>query len=213
MLSITQIPPESSRTLTMTAREYQSLPVTEQFKRSFSSGNRLGLLIGAAIGSFVPVASYILIHGEAALTSPWLLALVLGALLFSALSVFGWASAAFHSGLKAAGFCVLVEGTMVLSHTTWLLVIINVACCSCALQVGPEHDPSYPSVTPSIASTVTVNVQQNAITPAPRQSTGRPSQRKTDEERKAADARRSRKYRERKRLEGASRTSVTMEGM
>jgi len=203
MLSITQIPPVTEHALSLTAGEFEALTVTEQFKRSFSPGNRLGLLIGTAIGGFVPTASYVLVHGEAALKS-WLVVLVLGALIFSALSVYQWAHAAFQSGLKAAGFCILTEGTMVLSHTQWLalaalaiLILINVCSCSCALQIGQQADrdvmPVPSAATPSVTPSLVVNVAQQNVT-APRQRTSR-----TDAERKAADARRARQYRARKK--------------
>jgi len=207
VLSIIQIPQEPSRAA-ITASEYEGLSVVTQFKRSFSEGNRLGLLIGMCIGSFVPLASYVIVHYEV-ITSPWMWVLVFAALLFSATSVFNWAQAAFHSGIKGAGFCVLTEGVMVLSHTEWLalaalalLVIINVCSCSCALQVGKQADPD---ASMPVVPSVTVNVQQNNVTtPAsPRQSTGR-----TDEERKAADARRARQYRARRKRDAIASLSV-----
>jgi len=142
MLSIIQIPQESS--VTLTASQYESLCVVQQLKRSFSPGNRLGALIALCIGSFVPTASFEIVHFET-LSNRWMWILVAGALLFSATSVFGLAQAAFHSGVKGAGFCVLVEGVMVLSHCHWLsvaalalLITINVASASCALQVQPD---------------------------------------------------------------------------
>jgi len=208
MLSIIKVPPvPEHHALTLTRDEFAELSVVDQLRRAFSPGHRLGALIGTLVGSFVPLASYVLIHGEAALKS-WLVVLVLGSLIFSALSVYQWAAAAFQSGLKAAGFCVLVEGTMALSRTEWLgltalglLVIVNVISCAVALQVGPDgaSDAAVQSLgltSPSVTVNV-ANVQQNAITPAPRQSTGRQS--RTDAERKAADAKRAREYRERKK--------------
>lgn len=211
MLSIIQIPQDSSRDI-ITASQYEALTVVQQVERAFSPGHRLGALIGTLVGGFVPLASYILIHEEAALTSLWLLALVLGALLFSVLSVFGWAEVAFHSRLKAAGFCVLCEGTMVLSRTEWLalaalglLVFINVSSCACALQIGQEIERDAPNMTPSFtpAVNVTVNALQSNV-PPPEKPASRSQSRAAS---RSAAAERSRRYRQKKR---ASQT-VTME--
>ncbi len=217
MLSITTVPPVSEHhALSLTRDEFAVLSPVEQLRRAFGPGHRLGAVIGALIGGFVPVASYEIVHAEI-LANKWLWALVGGALLFSALSVFGWAEAAFHSGLKAAGFCVLAEGTMVLTRNQWLglsalglLVLINVCSCSCALQVRPDSIVTSDTGIQSLglhSPSVTVNVQalqQNAVTPAPRQHTRRPSRSKDDAERKAEAARRAREYRKRRRDAQAS---------
>jgi len=201
MLSIIQIPQESS--VTLTASQYESLCVVQQLKRSFSPGNRLGALIALCIGSFVPTASFEIVHFET-LSNRWMWILVAGALLFSATSVFGLAQAAFHSGVKGAGFCVLVEGVMVLSHCHWLsvaalalLITINVASASCALQVQPDSVTSDSGMQ-SLGRTqpnVTVNIAQQNITTPERT----PSRSKDGAERRAADAARARRYRQRKK--------------
>ena len=78
------------------------------------------LLAGCAAG-FLPVASYILAHIESR-SEPWLWALVLAALAYSAPTLASWAASWTHKGkaktalFKAWGFTVLLEGTMVLSH-------------------------------------------------------------------------------------------------
>jgi len=92
----------------------------------------------------VPVASYQLAHHEvvpgAALYAQPAAWMVLGALCFSALTVYGWAKMAFGSGVKALGFVVLLEGVLVASQTPWLalgalgyLVAVNGVATGCRL--------------------------------------------------------------------------------
>jgi hypothetical protein len=99
------------------------------------------------LGGFVPLASYVLAHGEVDRGQPLYLqvpvALVLGGLLFSARTVYQWAKAAFGDGAKAAGFVVLAEGILTLSHTHWLalaalayLVSINGVATGVRLALG-----------------------------------------------------------------------------
>jgi hypothetical protein len=210
-------PATEHQAVTLTRDEFESLAVVDQLKRAFSPGHRLGATIGVMIGGFVPVSCYELVHFEI-LNNPYLYALIGGALLFSGLSVYRWASSAFNSGWKGLGFVVLCEGTMVASHCRWLalaalalLVVINVASASCALQVRPEStvtsDTSITSLglsAPNVTPSVQVNVlQSNAVTPAPRQRTAQASQSKS----RNAAAERSRRYRERKHL-AASQTAT-----
>ena len=69
----------------------------------------------------MPVASYILAHIESH-SKPWLWVLVLAALAYSAPTFASWAASWTHKAhrltahLKAWGFTILLEGTMVLSH-------------------------------------------------------------------------------------------------
>ena len=158
MLSIIQTPQEThDLAVTLTRDEFESLAVVDQLKRAFSPGHRLGATIGVMIGGFVPVSCYELVHFEI-LDNPYLYALIGGALLFSGLSVYRWASSAFNSGWKGLGFVVLCEGAMIASQCRWLalsalaiLVLINVASASCALQVKADagtqtHDAGFQSL-------------------------------------------------------------------
>jgi hypothetical protein len=78
-------------------------------------------LLAACAAGFLPVASYILAHVESH-SQPWLWVLVLAALAYSAPTLASWAASWTHKGhgktalLKAWGFTILLEGTMVLSH-------------------------------------------------------------------------------------------------
>ncbi len=125
--------------------------VVKQVRMAFKGRNRLPTALGFLLGGFVPLAIYFVSHYEAcplsaltfATSGPW--ALVLGGLGYSAQTVFQWARMAFSSGWKSAAFCVLIEGTMVSSHTAWLsiaalcyLVAINGISTGCRLTVGAK---------------------------------------------------------------------------
>ena len=103
------------------------LGVVDQVRVACRARNRLAAVLGAALGGLVPLASYWLSHFELdrsvdlwAQLPAWL---VLGGLVYSATTVYGWAKLAFGSGVKAAGFCVLVEGVLLASRTPWLAVL------------------------------------------------------------------------------------------
>jgi hypothetical protein len=88
-------------------------------------------LVACLGASFLPVASYMLAHYEA-VDYPALWTLVTAALLFSAPSVATWAQRWTGSMVKAWGFSILLDGTLVFSHIQWLsltglgiLVVIN----------------------------------------------------------------------------------------
>lgn len=126
--------------------EAQSHPgVIRQIRTAFQAQNRLAALVGAVLGGTVPVASFQLAHHEVNRAVPlvgqvpaWL---VLGGLLFSAITVFGWTREAFGSPVKAAGFCLLIEGALLASQTPWLsflalgvLVGVNVVATATRLS-------------------------------------------------------------------------------
>ena len=100
----------------------RQLGVVAQVRRAFASGNRLAAVVGLLLGGFVPLAVYVVAHGESGTFKgherAWLL--VAGGLVYSALTVFEWARLAFTSVPKSVGFVVLVEGVMVTSTTHWL---------------------------------------------------------------------------------------------
>jgi hypothetical protein len=87
--------------------------------------------IAAIAAGFLPVASYVVAHIEAA-EKPYLYVLVVAALAYSAPTLSTWAQKWAHHWMKAWGFTVLLEGTMILSHIQALsltglgiLVLIN----------------------------------------------------------------------------------------
>lgn len=110
--------------------------VVQQVREALAPKARLATFLGFLLGGFVPLASFIVAHHEVDASLPLYAQigtyLVLGALFFSAKTVYDWGKLAFNSGFKAAGFVVLVEGVMVVSRTSWLgiaalayLVVIN----------------------------------------------------------------------------------------
>lgn len=119
--------------------------VVSQVRAAVQPKNRLATALGALLGGGVPVATYVLSHHEIttaplyAQLSVWL---VLGGLLFSALTVYGWGRMCFGSGAKALGFVVLLEGVLTCSSTAWLsvgalvyLVAINATATGVRLSV------------------------------------------------------------------------------
>lgn len=122
------------------------LGVVQQVRIALKGRNRLPTLIGFLLGGFVPIACFWLAHHEhAAFTAEGgrALGLVTGGLMYSAVTVFQWARQAFVSAFKSVGFCVLVEGVMITSHTAWLalaalgyLVVINGVATGVTLAIG-----------------------------------------------------------------------------
>jgi hypothetical protein len=107
-------------------RTRRELGVVGQVRAALKPRNRLATTLGALLGGGVPMASWQLAHHEVDATLPiyaqlpaWL---VVGGLLFSALTVCQWAREAFGSPWKALGFTVLLEGILTFAHTPWLSV-------------------------------------------------------------------------------------------
>lgn len=98
--------------------------IVAQTRAALRPGSRLATLLGATLGSFVPVATWVLAHREINPALPlWKQfgsLLVAGGLAYSATNVFSWGRLAFRSPVKAAGFVVLLEGVLVGSSTHWL---------------------------------------------------------------------------------------------
>lgn len=90
-------------------------PVRPAEVKSFPHRGRI--LIGVALGGFVPLASYTLVHVDGR-REVW--GLVAGGLLYSALTVYQWARRAFSYRAKAVGFVVLLEGVMTFTRVQWL---------------------------------------------------------------------------------------------
>lgn len=96
--------------------------------------------VGALLGGFVPLATYVTAHAAPLGLTPATL-LVLGGLLFSAKTVFQWGRAAFAGDpWKATGFVLLVEGVMIVAPQAWLgqaalgyLIAINAVATGCTL--------------------------------------------------------------------------------
>lgn len=133
--------------------ESNKLGVVDQVVLACKPKNRLATAMGFLLGGVVPVATYLEAHVDLdkgqPIYSQLAAYLVLGGLLFSAKTVFAWAKAAFADGYKAAGFVVLLEGVMVLSHVPALplilltfLVSINGVATGCLLSLGRAPKPA-----------------------------------------------------------------------
>lgn len=110
--------------------EEETMGVIDQIRIAMK--NPLAAFAGFILGGFVPVATFSISHLDKTLNEYVMWALVIGGLIYSALTVFGWAKSAFDNALKAVGFVVLIEGVMTLSGLPMLsyaalglLVVIN----------------------------------------------------------------------------------------
>lgn len=119
--------------------------VVDQVREALKPKNRLATFLGFLLGGLVPIASFVVAHGEIDHSRPMYTQLgtflVLGGLVYSAKTVFDWGRRAFNSGAKAMGFVVLLEGVMVAASTPWLgltalayLVAINGIATGCNLS-------------------------------------------------------------------------------
>lgn len=102
-----------------TASTTESFGVVKQVQIAFNRRNRLATALGFLMGGFVPSATYTVAHFEVA-TRPLMWLMVVGGLLFSAVTVYKWASLALNSNIKAVGFVILLEGVMTFAATPWL---------------------------------------------------------------------------------------------
>lgn len=145
-------------------------PIIAQIKAIRQKENWLAFIIGGTFGAFVPVAVFALnqhLHREMSLVQVVLaheiedmlvLLLIAAGAVFSAKSVYGWGLSLFAGDLwKAAGYCVLIEGVMVISPIDWLrmlamivLVAINVIATGANLMELPSSIPE-PTTTTSLA--------------------------------------------------------------
>ena len=122
----------------------------------FALGQRARALLGFAVGAFVPLASYTVVHTEVS-TRPLMWFLVAGGLLYSSTSVYSWAVQMFHWRLRALGFVVLLESTLTFCNIHWLglaglaiLMLLNALNAAVALQqskitevLATEDEPCY----------------------------------------------------------------------
>lgn len=158
LLHAVEAPADSKSSPRSPARARRPIPqaddlgVVSQVKRAFSPRHRLASVIGLLVGGFVPIAVYQVSHGELApLTrapASWVPWAITGAgLVYSAHTVYTWAQMALGKPLKAVGYVVLLEGTMVGSRSPWLsfvalgyLVAINAMGTACRLSLGRSAD-------------------------------------------------------------------------
>jgi len=119
--------------------------VVDSFKLAFRKKNRTAFLLGSILGGVVPCAAYEVAHFEVK-DNPYMWVIVVACLVYSAKSVFEWANVAFRNCVKAAGFCVILEGVLTFSHCTILayvvlaiLVSINAICAGTGLVLDQKN--------------------------------------------------------------------------
>lgn len=146
MTAIANLPESQSTSLHATA-DSASRGIIAQIH--IAARSPLPAVIGALLGALVPSATFMVGHYElVSWTEPKAL-IVLGGLVFSALTVFRWGRLAFGSPVKALGFVVLAEGVMTFCSTAWLsvvalgyLVLINAIATGCTIALGAVEDRS-----------------------------------------------------------------------
>ena len=135
----------SSRAATSAARQ---VDIITQLKTAV--GNPLAAALGAAIGGIVPWFAREVAHGElapAVSAGDWKiaaldLAIVLGCVAFSLVTVYGFGRAAVGDARKAVGFCLALEGVMLVTHgrtaTVALvaLILINAVTTGCVIALA-----------------------------------------------------------------------------
>ena len=125
--------------------------VITQIKRALSPSSALATTVGFLLGAFVPIGTYVISHYELnSKSNLWeqpLAYAVVDGLLYSAYTVWQWASLAFKSTFKATAFVLLIETIMVLSSIIWLnmaalvyLVFINGTATGCLLAEDEQQD-------------------------------------------------------------------------
>lgn len=120
--------------------------VVETIKVAFHSRNIVWTGFGLVFGGWAPLASYIIAHIELQGNyQNYKSAMLVGALLFSAPTVYQWFKEVFNSAVKAFGLVVLLEGVMCFSSTVWLglsalllLMVINGIQSGCNMALRRE---------------------------------------------------------------------------
>lgn len=125
--------------------------------KSAKSKHLAAALLGAVLGGFVPIASFIIAHVMmegvrlATMHAHFTTYLVLGGLLYSAPTVYAWSKKAFGGDnfvgkIKPLGFVLLLEGVMITSSdkiavqavsfaALGILVFINAVASGCKLAL------------------------------------------------------------------------------
>lgn len=128
----------------------EPIGIVDQVTLALKPNTRVATFLGFLLGGFVPLASYVVAHFEIDRSEPFYTQsaslLVLGGLMFSAMTVYSWAQLAFKRAAKSVGFVVLLEGVMIMAHTEWLawsalayLVAVNGIATGCTLSLDRKR--------------------------------------------------------------------------
>ena len=130
---------------TITAKQYERLTIPMQIKQAFAPGARVAGLTGLLVGGLVPIATWGVVHFEVQ-ENVWLWFLAGGGLLYSMITSFRWAAAAFGGAFKALGFCILLEGILAFAqHLTLsllalgMLIFIIATSAACSMQIRQQR--------------------------------------------------------------------------
>lgn len=119
--------PNARRRGALEGMDINDISVVDQVWLATQRDNIGATFGGFLVGGIVPLGTYLVAHYEVTkavfYTDPMSL-LVLGGLMFSLITVYGWGKKAFNDNVtKALGFVVLIEGIMVFSTTVWLSIM------------------------------------------------------------------------------------------
>jgi hypothetical protein len=129
--------------------DINAVTFVEKVKMASHKNKRLAFVLGAIAGGFVPVASYVTAHyqlndatGAGAFVA-WLM--VIGGLIYSALSVYDFGVNAFGSKFKAFGFVLLTELLLVFGTVKWvsimgLLILIGINSVVAGVNLSMEKE-------------------------------------------------------------------------
>ena len=124
--------------------------VLGQIKEALDGKNRLASFTGFALGGAAPAFTFFIGHftlkSDAVLYGQMSSYMVLGGMIFSALTVYEWLKNAFRNPWKAFGYVMLIEGAMVFSPLLGiaacalvLLFVINGVATACNLVRDWRH--------------------------------------------------------------------------
>lgn len=131
------------------------LSVVGQVRTAVKPQHRLATFFGFLMGGLAPLVSYVTAHYEIDPNLPLYTQIgtlmVVGCLLFSAITVYKWSKLCFNSIGGAFGFVLMAEGTLIFCHINWLsavalgyLVVINGIATGCQIALPkPIHKHSW----------------------------------------------------------------------
>jgi len=147
-----------TETITMTTRSNNKkiasdLSVVGQVRTALKSQHRLATFFGFLMGGLAPLVSYVTAHYEIDPNLPLYsqvgTLMVVGCLLFSAITVYKWSKLCFNSIGGAFGFVLMAEGTLIFCHIEWLsvlalgyLIVINGIATGCQIAL-PKSKPIH----------------------------------------------------------------------
>jgi len=144
--------------------------ILDQVRNAFR--NPLALALSVPPAAFLPIAVFMIAHHEIVNESNgWLKAAkivaVLGGLVFSAKSVFHWASLMFQDRVKALGFVALMETVMILSS--------NQVIAFCALGLLVSINAVAAAANTAVLDTRAKNRRKGAKKAVKTRATARPA--------------------------------------